>query len=77
MKILLINKFLYPHGGDAVCMLDTGRLLARKGHEVLYWGMSHPSNPAYRHSDLYVEHVDFNRASGLRQHLRIACNIAR
>ncbi len=75
MKILLINKFLYPRGGDALCTLDTGRLLAHKGHEVLYWGMSHPSNPAYRHSDLCVEHVDFNHVLGLRQRLRIACNI--
>lgn len=75
MKILLINKFLYPRGGDALCTLDTGRLLAHKGHEVLYWGMSHPSNPAYRHSDLCVERVDFNCASGLRQRSRIACNL--
>lgn len=75
MKILLINKFLYPRGGDALCTLDTGRLLARKGHEVFYWGMSHPSNPSYRNSDLHVTHVDYNRASGFGPRLRIAHDV--
>jgi glycosyltransferase involved in cell wall biosynthesis len=75
MKILLINKFLYPRGGDALCTLDTGRLLARNGHEVLLWGMSHPSNPTYRHNDLFIEHVDFDYSYGLLQRLRIATNL--
>jgi len=39
MKILLINKFLYPKGGDAISTLAAGELLFQKGHEVVFWGM--------------------------------------
>ena len=34
MKILLINKFLYPKGGDAITTLKTGQLLIKKGHDL-------------------------------------------
>ncbi|NTV51809.1 MAG: glycosyltransferase family 4 protein [Candidatus Firestonebacteria bacterium] len=70
MKILQINKFLYPKGGDAISMLNTGRLLAERGHAVEYWGMRHPANPVYPHSECFVDEVDYHGRLTLRQTLR-------
>lgn len=63
MKILLINKFLYPKGGDAISTLETGRLLSQKGHSVFYWGMKHAKNPDYPYSEYFVDNIDYERQS--------------
>ena len=39
MKILMVNKFLYPHGGSETYILDLGKQLLSMGHEVQYFGM--------------------------------------
>ena len=57
MKVLLINKFLYPKGGDAISTLNTGKLLAARGHKVIFWGMDHTENPDYPFADLFVSSV--------------------
>ena len=44
MKILLVNKFRYPKGGDAISTLATVALLGSRGHEAALWGMRHPGN---------------------------------
>lgn len=75
MKILLINKFLYPKGGDAICTLDTGSLLRRKGHEVLFWGMRDPQNPSYRTENFFVDNKDYSRDGSLKQQIVTACNL--
>ena len=75
MKILLINKFLYPKGGDAIVTLSTGRLLSGKGHKVIFWGMKHSSNPIYPFEDYFVSNVDFNKPMGVFQQLRAFFNI--
>jgi len=75
MKVLLINKFLYPKGGDAVCTIETGNLLRSQGHEVAFWGMHHPNNPEYANSDLFVNNLDLNNTVGLRKQLDIAAKL--
>jgi hypothetical protein len=40
MKVLLINKFLYPKGGAEISILVTGKILEAHGHEVVFWGMA-------------------------------------
>ena len=42
MKILIINKFLYPAGGAETYLLGLGRQLQAMGHRVEYFGMDHP-----------------------------------
>ena len=59
MKILLINKFLYPKGGAEVSTLTTGKILEAHGHEVVFWGMDHPDNPAYTFANFFVSSVDY------------------
>ena len=54
MKILLINKYLYPKGGAEKSTFITGNILKYYGHDVNYWGMSHPLNPLYKYHDTFV-----------------------
>ncbi len=75
MKIILVNKFLYPKGGDAVSTLATGRLLSSKGHKVIFWGMQHPLNPEYPYKDYFVSHVDFNNSRGIKNNIKISINM--
>lgn len=75
MKILLINKFLYPKGGDAIATLDTGRLLSEHGHHVAYWGMNHASNPEYRYKDDFILGVDYDKESSPLGKFRMMANL--
>lgn len=75
MKILLINKFLYPKGGDALSTLATAGLLSAKGHQVMLWGMSHPLNPEYPYKQYFVSRVDFERPGGALRQIKTAGNL--
>jgi glycosyltransferase involved in cell wall biosynthesis len=75
MKILLINKFLYPKGGDAISTLTTGRTLEANGHKALFWGMDHPDNPTYPFEDFFVSQVDYDGNGGLFSKAGTAKNI--
>ena len=37
MKILMVNKFLYPNGGSETYMFTLGEQLTKMGHEVQYF----------------------------------------
>lgn len=75
MKILLVNKFLFPKGGDAVSTLETGRLLEARGHEVVFWGMKHPANPPYPYEQYFVDYVDYDAPAGLKKKIKVALDI--
>ncbi len=75
MKILLINKFLYPKGGDAISTLTTGKILEAHGHEVAFWGMDHPDNPVYPYRDYFISQVDYEGSGGFSVKARTAINI--
>lgn len=44
MRILLVNKFYYPRGGDCIVTLNVERMLREHGHEVAVYAMQYPSN---------------------------------
>jgi glycosyltransferase involved in cell wall biosynthesis len=75
MKVLLVNKFLYPKGGDAISTLTTGELLAKKGHDVHFWGMDHPDNPSYPLQKFFISCVDYNNLGGVVDKTKSAVNI--
>ncbi len=75
MRVLLINKFLYPKGGDAISTINTGNLLLSKGHKVAFWGMDHPSNPDYPYKKYFVSYIDYNKPIGLRQKMKSVADI--
>ena len=36
MRILLVNKFIFPKGGAETYTFDVGKMLEEHGHEVQY-----------------------------------------
>ena len=61
MKILLVNKYLYPKGGAENYVLALGALLEEKGHEVQYFGMADPRNTVSNRLGLEVSALDFSK----------------
>lgn len=70
MKILLINKFLFPFGGTETSAFQTAELLREQGHEVVFFSMDHPKNRESRQSSLFVSRIDFEKMRGWRQKIR-------
>ena len=60
MKILMVNKFLYPNGGSETYLFETGRQLQRRGHEVQYFGMGHEGRIVGNHAESYTSGMDFH-----------------
>ena len=54
MKILMVNKFLYPRGGCETYMLNLAEELKAKGHEVEYFGMYDEKNTVGNRANLYI-----------------------
>lgn len=65
MKVLLINKFLYPKGGSETYVFKLGETLQRMGHEVQYFGMEHSDNVVGNAAGEYTQNVDFHSGSPL------------
>lgn len=76
MKILMINKFLYPKGGAETYILKLGRILQEHGNEVEYFGMKHEKNTVGNRAEAYVSEMDFSRGilKNLKAPLRIVYN---
>lgn len=66
MKILLVNKFLFPHGGSETYIFDLGRQFTSMGHEVQYFGMDAENNIVGNHAESYTSCMDFH-ASGIKR----------
>lgn len=60
MKILMVNKFLYPNGGSETYIFELGKELARQGHQVEYFGMEHENRIAGNHAESYTANMDFH-----------------
>ncbi len=60
MKILMVNKFLYPRGGCETYMLELAKELKAKGHEVEYFGMYDEKNTVGNSMGLYTTNMDFH-----------------
>lgn len=60
MKILMINKFLYPNGGSETYIFELAKQLERMGHEVQFFGMEHPSRIVGNCAESYTSNMDFH-----------------
>lgn len=65
MKILMINKFLYPNGGSETYIFKLGDYLKSQGHEVQYFGMEHEGRCVGNAVDAYTSDMDFHGGSKL------------
>ena len=66
MKILMVNKFLYPRGGAETYMLKLGEELQRLGHTVEYFGMYDEKNTVGNSMRLYTANMDFHSTGAAR-----------
>lgn len=60
MKILMVNKFLYPNGGSETYIFELGKQLEKMGHEVQFFGMEHPGRIVGNHAESYTSGMDFH-----------------
>ena len=65
MKILMVNKFLYPNGGSETYIFKLGAQLEAEGNEVQYFGMEHESRIVGNRVDAYTGSMDFHGGSKL------------
>ncbi len=63
MKILVVNKFLYPRGGDCVHTLNLAHILREGGHEVRFYAMDYPLNLVDKDQEYFADEVDFGSKS--------------
>ena len=67
MKVLLVNKFLYPNGGSETYIFKLGEALIAKGHEVQYFGMEHEGRCVGNRVNAYTKDMDFHDAGKLEK----------
>ena len=67
MKILLVNKFLYPKGGSETYVFKLGNMLTEHGHSVQYFGLDNSKNIVGNNAGAYVSDMDFG--AGIRKNL--------
>ena len=60
MKILMVNKFLYPNGGSETYMFELGKELERRSNEVQYFGMEHEGRIVSNHAGQYTTNMEFH-----------------
>jgi len=58
-RVLLVNKFYYPRGGDCVVTLNTETLLRQHGVDVAVFAMQYPQNLDAQLKALFASRVDF------------------
>lgn len=61
-RILLINKFYYPRGGDCTAVLSQESLLISKGHQVAIFSMNYPQNIHSEWERYFPEEVSFSKS---------------
>lgn len=67
MKILLVNKFLFPKGGAETYVFKLGKILEEYGHEVQYFGLENNENIVHNRIGAYVKEQDFQK--GIKSNL--------
>ena len=65
MRVLMINKFLYPNGGSETYIFKLGNYLETQGHEVQYFGMEHEGRCVGNRVHAYTSDMDFHEGSML------------
>ena len=63
-RVLLVNKFYYPRGGDCVVVLNTEALLRENGVEAQVFAMEYPQNLPAHYQDRFASRVNFGGSLG-------------
>lgn len=60
MKVLMINKFLYPNGGSETYIFKLGDYLKSRGHKVQYFGMENEGRCVGNELNIYTSSMEFH-----------------
>ncbi len=60
MKVLMVNKFLYPNGGSETYIFKLGDCLTAMGHEVQFFGMEDDRNIVGNRANAYTSNMNFH-----------------
>jgi len=71
MKVLLINNLHYRRGGADVVYLNTGKLLEKYGHKVIYFSQQDVNNLDSFNPDYFVSKKNFSTKSFLKKILYV------
>ena len=63
MKVLMIDRYLYPFGGAQTYMLAIAEWLKKQGHSVEFFGMQHEKNMVGNSAGQYTRFMDFHSHS--------------
>ena len=61
MKILQVNKFLYPHGGAETYLLNLSKLLEQNGHEVIYFSQDISKNMPCAQKKYFLSNLELDK----------------
>jgi glycosyltransferase involved in cell wall biosynthesis len=64
MKILLVNKFYYPRGGDCVYTINLADFLQQHGHKVAVFAMQYPENLPTEWNKYFPSEIKFSAGLG-------------
>lgn len=59
MRVLIVNKYFYPRGGDCIVAMGTRELLLEAGHQVRVFAMNHPLNISLPESHSFATNIEF------------------
>ncbi len=68
MKVLMVNKYLYPRGGSETYMLNLAQGLKERGISVAFWGMKNDKNVVKDEFDCFADDINYQQI-GLTQKL--------
>ena len=73
MKVLIVNKFYYPRGGDCICAMMLEEMLRKRGHITAVFAMDYPLNVDSEFKCFFAPQVAFE--GGIANKLRAAQRI--
>ena len=59
-RILLVNKFYYPRGGDCICTINLEKLLVSKGFDAAVFSMRYKKNLTSVYDSYFASEVNFS-----------------
>lgn len=74
MRIIIINKFLYPRGGDCIYSINLKKLLESYGHKVAFFAMKYPDNFETEYDGYFPNEVSFTNG-GIKNKFRAISRI--
>lgn len=75
MKILMVNKFLYPVGGAETYMIKLGKYLTEIGHEIQYFGMYDEKNIVGNNFNIYTTKMVLRGKSSLVKQIKSSLKV--